>query len=251
MYLYWAQLVAVLWFVVSSASFGIDRVEYERIRDISLFVANKPNVFVIGVGRSPTPFIAFLQEYRPNSAVNLPLSQFRYPTGTELSHEDERKLYQHLDRFIPSEQELEGKEIVLLDYAVSGESLLSFTRYFQKYLSNRNRHNTITPVALVKDTYRILPVMQKGQQHDISIRIIKMGPHEVGRNLDVERYDSLSEYGSFNVRNDDSSRLKKNGAYMSLKQEIRGYIQSDDELRHSCPALLNRVTEGHLVHGSQ
>ena len=106
----------------------------------------------LGLGKSPTAVMAFLQEYgsRANiSATNMPLSKFGHSVssmsraeskvaeGAPLNAEQRQRLWDHFDRFVPTVSDLEGKDILLIDLVQSGKSLVATQRHLEQYLSER------------------------------------------------------------------------------------------------------------------
>lgn len=115
----------------------------------------------LGLGKSPTPVMAFLQAYgeRVNplvSATNMPLSKFghrmsgmssaerRVISGNELNEEQRNRLWEHFDNFVPGPDELEGKSILLIDLVQSGKSLVATQRHLEQYLKERYHGSGVT-----------------------------------------------------------------------------------------------------------
>jgi hypothetical protein len=140
--------------------------EYERIKTIAEQVLQRfpPTQYrYVGLGKSPTPVLAFLQSYgeRVNTdvqAMNMPLSKFGHRTedmssgermfvdGAPLTDEQRGRLWQHFDRFIGNFDRLEDpKGIVLIDHVESGKSLFASARHLEQYLSERY-YGTTSPL---------------------------------------------------------------------------------------------------------
>jgi hypothetical protein len=141
---------------------------YWGIREISLKLIEAcpdPDCIPIFIGRSATPVAAFLEAFYGKAPVMIPLSNFGYAPLREPPHEDLRELRvrsdtrmssleretfeSHLYRYLKPE-ELSGKKIIVVDYAVSGEGLLSFTDHLGKWLSEKGVQADIraTPILL-------------------------------------------------------------------------------------------------------
>ncbi len=95
---------------------------------------DKPT-FVLGLGGSPSPLIALLNEIDPQvKALELPLSVAPLPSdsrtdvirvpGRMLTKEQLSEVMETWENFLPDGQELQNGKILLLDFASSGESLL-------------------------------------------------------------------------------------------------------------------------------
>jgi hypothetical protein len=156
----------------------LDFKELQRLTDrvLASFPASE-NVF-IGLGRSPFPLIANLNEMEANCAFHVPLSYnqytFRHYLPKELSGYSQTKielppyslgeryeyresgrrlikdvlpfpllrqqLFDHLDRFFPHEEAIKGRSIVLVDFCDYGTSLSNFYVDVTAYLSARGSH---------------------------------------------------------------------------------------------------------------
>jgi hypothetical protein len=110
----------------------------------------------LGLGKSPTPVIAFLQAYGeridpldPIEASNMPLSKFspvtsgmssdqrKYVGGGELDAEQRGRLWDHFDAFVPHGPDSSGKAILLIDHVQTGKSLFATQKHLQDYLYAR------------------------------------------------------------------------------------------------------------------
>ncbi len=113
------------------------------------------NYHYLGLGKSPTPVMAYLQAYgaiQPAiEATNMPLSKFGHRTGSNtaaekvvvtgdpLDAEQRGRLWDHFDAFIPGPGNLQGKNILLIDLVQSGRSLVATQRHLQEYLQAQYR----------------------------------------------------------------------------------------------------------------
>jgi hypothetical protein len=108
--------------------------------------------FILGLGRSPTLWIDGLRFLRPSNpgaplhVAQLPLSGVR---SAEVTPEQLTTLYQHFDRHFPSEPELRGRTVVLLDFSTqTGESAFAAQELLNRYLQARRRETPLS-VALI------------------------------------------------------------------------------------------------------
>lgn len=141
----------------SSAALAFPPLSYEELIQID-YVAKavvkfcpKEECFVIGVGRSPTPVIDYLNASGMAQARVLPLSNFKYhPRVLEIEHGTKAKdhdltrgeretFFEHLKEKLPKDEELKGKRVVFLDYVNKGNSAGSFQYFFTIYLKDKNR----------------------------------------------------------------------------------------------------------------
>src|SRR5580704_10283981 len=136
------KLIAVLFLLlVHLCSFAyppLGKNEFETLTAIGNDITAecpKKTCVVIGIGRSPTPIIAYLQAHDQTSALNLPLSDFK---KIGLSEDLERRLFDHFDKFLDPQTYLLGKDkIIVLDFALRGHSIISAAYYIRKYLDQQ------------------------------------------------------------------------------------------------------------------
>jgi hypothetical protein len=136
--------------------------DYAQARELTKIILERypPDEYVyVGMGRSPTPITAMLKTlFGDDAAINVPLSNMATfspnpkqkgvfmgddgelhsvgpPTRTQ---ERVYNLRHHLDQFIPPDEKLGGRKILLIDYANSGDSLVNGDREIREYLRERN-----------------------------------------------------------------------------------------------------------------
>ena len=94
--------IIILFFFLISSGYGLElsNFEYQEIKKISKQIMEDcppKSCVVIGVGRSPSPILAFLEQYEEGYAHPLPLSNFRHNP-----HED---VYKSMKKNSPSRQQ--------------------------------------------------------------------------------------------------------------------------------------------------
>ncbi len=100
----------------------------------------------VGIGRSPSPIIAAIQvRYGRQSALNLPLSNFKHyepgSNGTvkkvkKICTAERERLFSHFDSFLGAIEP--HKKVLVIDYVLTGSSLISATRILHKYYKSSN-----------------------------------------------------------------------------------------------------------------
>lgn len=196
------------------------------------------DTYFLGIGRSPTPIIGFLQEQESVSAKNIPLSCFRHrPSGRAIEIPDGKKkdryrslcpkmqaaLYQHFDRFFLFDQDIfSRKQWVLLDFSQTGDTLASVHDYLNLYL--RHRHPRTKPrleilcLADPKSDESRISATLSGR----SFRIFQVKHYPcLCSGFCLQRYDLASEYGSFFIERGNSEDLFRNESYDRLRRSIR------------------------------
>jgi len=126
------------------AAFG-EKGDFAEVRRLSRLLLEKYSPerhLFIGIGRSPVSVIAFLQVLLGDeAALNFPLSgmgkmgqfdQVSYEDIAELEQEQAASMLPHFLHFLPAPQKLNGREIVLIDFAGTGKSLV---RTYQQTLA--------------------------------------------------------------------------------------------------------------------
>ncbi|MBE4974419.1 hypothetical protein IMX17_13580 [Serratia sp. X3] len=138
----------------------VTQFEYQQLKRLALAIMDKvstswPVVF-IGVGRSPTPLMAFLECYLGKAfVINLPLSGFRHNYLGEnvsllrepLTDDQNKALLLHFQRFIPIEK-VRNSHVVVIDFIDSGASLVAATHYIRHYLRRYDDTENISAVSL-------------------------------------------------------------------------------------------------------
>ncbi|EQA4236017.1 hypothetical protein ACX2XH_002147 [Serratia marcescens] len=139
---------------------AVTQFEYQQLKRLALAIMDKvstswPVVF-IGVGRSPTPLMAFLECYLGKAyVINLPLSGFRHNYLKEnvsllrepLNDDQNKALLLHFQRFIPIEK-VRNSHVVVIDFIDSGASLVAATHYIRHYLRRYDDTDNISAVSL-------------------------------------------------------------------------------------------------------
>lgn len=112
--------------------------------------------YFIGIGRSPFALVDMINLISPGTATTVPISYNEYirrkplfsmytPWKRDLepfSKSDNRvreALFSHLKRFIPSQEQLGNRQIVILDFANYGSSLAKFSADLSAFLKSENR----------------------------------------------------------------------------------------------------------------
>ena len=107
---------------------------YEEIRLLAHRLVSEfppPGHLYVGVGRSPTPLIAFLQAIDSEAAINFPLSDLKYYGDPfDMDEASFKILHQHFENFFGSYRK-KGKAIVFIDYIISGTTLFRLQQYYQ------------------------------------------------------------------------------------------------------------------------
>ncbi|MEH2202735.1 MAG: hypothetical protein V7K53_01475 [Nostoc sp.] len=127
--------------------------EYDQIKELVENIEKQyppEKYYYIGMGKSPTPIIAFMKA-KGIPASNIPLSKFspkpnnirkedrdKYKNNEkQLTQEQKEELKRHFDNFVPQAGKLQGKNILLIDYTQSGRSLIASHAHIVEYLNEK------------------------------------------------------------------------------------------------------------------
>jgi hypothetical protein len=218
-----------------------DCLEIERFCQELLFRHDLSDHYFIGVGRSPSPLIACLQETPGVHAINLPLSHFRYRHANGSDPQDEvflkrrqelppallPALFNHFDHFLLNNPDAVSKRNwTLLDYSISGATLIStfdYLRIYQeKYHSSLgNTQTTIACICADKTSSERL----RSRFGARTATLHTLDPYPILRSgLSLQRFDLAAEYGTFILDKSSTLRtrkLKRNPAYDQMRACIR------------------------------
>jgi hypothetical protein len=193
---------------------------------------------VIGVGRSPTPFIAYLQESTGNDhyAINLPLSRFRYDVKwyPQLSKRGMRYLFKHFDLYLSQLDRAQLKEVLVVDYAQTGVSLIAARRHIRTYFNRVNSEQKsrkedqvhVSSCAVISSGQ-----LDEGVHPDLMHRIILPQRSALSQSLMKQVFDLSSQFDPFYIEyvksSSDIKRLSPRREYVKLRREIRRFLQQD------------------------
>lgn len=212
--------------VTSSAEVG--KKEFESIEKVSLYILShypKDEYIYVGIGRSPVPVMAYLQSEENTLIRNLPLTNFRHGTETypPLTHMEESKLFQHFDRYLPSDSELKGRaKILAIDLAVGGASLATSQSYLDKYIKSlRSKLTSVKGIAIVleSDAKQV-----ESMYPDLDTFPLKGGLNpersdHFGMMMATKLYKDKAEHQAFDIKNPTNFRTRPE--YQEYVTEIR------------------------------
>src|SRR5262249_35338984 len=114
----------------------------------------------VGLGRSLTYNIAFLQNLNPDIAFNLPLSGLRTASVEKL----ERVYFDHFRRVLPDQLFLSRKTILLMDGVLKGNSLAKGAALLRKYIESRGFKTKLETLAFIDDSEGDQAIVKHGFQ---------------------------------------------------------------------------------------
>ncbi|MDR3606261.1 MAG: hypothetical protein P4M08_02645 [Oligoflexia bacterium] len=227
---------------------SVDPEEYQEIRDLSLkiFTHFPPDKHqFIGVGRSPTPILAFLQACPGVLAMNLPLSQFRFAKYAVPSQENQNgstyarpnharsDLDQHFDRFLLWKIRSGPEKWVLIDFSQKGHTLASLFPRLESYL----RRRSVCSRKQLPKLHLLALADPRGDGEEIR-RNLENYSHttfslekypRLASGLCWQKFDAASEYGMFVLGRDEPDWVLRRAIYRKLKRTMAVEIARDWE----------------------
>jgi hypothetical protein len=207
--------------------------ETQRIaREIRNLYPDRAHIY-IGLGRSPTPFMAYLKVLGLRNVFNVPLSSMRsHPNRENMPHASGRRyekalgpalqerLWEHFERFLPPGEMLEGRKIVLIDYAQSGASLVSAQQYISEFYARQGFDVEVIALPIVDQAFSNMLVGALTSVPQISVE-----SQALKNNLQNEFYDRLSEFGKYDLRKTQRAAVEPNEGYAALMAEYAKRLQ--------------------------
>ncbi len=210
-----------------------------EISDISkkvMTTCRPPNCIVIGVGRSPTPIVSYLNLFNNKSALELPLSNFRYSPqvilrGEELiprlSRKQEGKLFNYFNEFLMSKLGPEVEKVMLLDFTITGESLMSTKTYLDRFIKKQGE-------MILVEAFAVTTELRENKIKTAALDFSEPLPHTYVMNpnsplvraMEFEKFDGLAKYQKFNFLDKDYRGLPypvQNSS--SLRKEYLSYFR--------------------------
>lgn len=214
----------------------IPRDEYKETRDLTTEMMKQfpPDKYhYVFVGRSPVTLAAFTHSLDPSLMTNLPGSGFSFVHRLYQDYEGKPdrmfdlfngKINEHFKRFLPSAREVEGKKILVVDYAREGESLAGFEGAIKRYYG---KDVAVEALALTDPTKSEGSALAtKKGYHQISLR-----PYPtLRRGFETGQYEEIAEYPEeFHVMRQKSSDLKKGAFYSRVVEAYTKQILFDND----------------------
>lgn len=182
---------------------------------------------IVGIGRSPTPFAAYWQLKSEGYFWNIPLSNFRngLEEGVESKKDLINVLFDHFQKYLPLESEMNNRSVVVLDFSMSGRSLVHATFYMREYFRIKAiRSGTIKALAILgPDSF-----YDSGFHPDIDQAILfEDYQNKLFQNLRGQKFDKFAEFGVLNFAKIDKTvsllepKRQSGLGYQKLKSEFQ------------------------------
>ncbi len=198
---------------------------YPAIRDVSLEILRRfppDQYYLVGLGRSPAPVMAFLEEYGIKEQTTVPISHLKDYAKVSFP-EGDAKLRTHFRKFLPTEAELHGRKVLLIDYVHTGDSLAKAAELIQEIFPSTGIEAFALGHTPFQPKLRI-PFHRSFEQPDDEFT-------ELFRRQKFDRWAKYKEYEAPFTANGDSQPAKFNSDYRHLETAIKKEMEKDETLR--------------------
>jgi hypothetical protein len=198
--------------------------DYADLRDGAIEVLERfpPDThYYVGIGRSPTPVIALLQNLNSEIASTIPVSGLKVRNDEATTPPPitlDAAWTQHLAHFLPdsrlAELERSGRGIVVLDRATTGASVTLMANLIRRYVAQRGRSIRVDAVAFTR--------------HPVSVHQIDLTDR--GELRLMNKYEPWTEWPYYQVGIDAPSGLVRRPEYDRFKQQLMERMKRDPAL---------------------
>ncbi len=193
----------------------------------------------IGLGRSPSSVMAALS-ILSDDIYGLPLSNFRYNLKENgalphrhLPEKYEERFSKHLKRFLPTQDVLKGRRVLLIDYSLGGSSLFSAETYIRTYFNKIKQVTHIASFMMLRrypDNLEIVRKVAIDQYKIKNFTAFDMTDFPtVDKHLLQSDLDPFSKYGPYDLK--INLFVGKNLKHHLLVSRMRSVLSKDKELQ--------------------
>ncbi len=230
----------------------LDLTEFRGAEELALqILAQFPQheYFYIGLGRSPTPVIAYLFRLNRESkflgsldklVINLPLSGFRpllrgawsnpHKLDAPLSSSQIKELHKHFDRFLPDIKLIRPRKVLLIDYTQTARALIASAEHLQEYFNQKagifGSAPTVVSLALCVKEY-LSQVKSTGLSNIIVIPGNLENKASIAYKIGGgDYYDAYAEFGAIYITKGETTEVigAPNLAFGDLEHDM--YVRS-------------------------
>jgi hypothetical protein len=184
--------------------------------------------YYVGLGRSPTPIIAYLQ-LENLSADHLPATSVKWASRFEwFKPEESENIRAHFERFLPSSAELKGRKILLIDHVESGLGLKKVRSYIRGFFGEKYPLESLGLVFDQHDSDHYSEVIDYKLVYKDEDQIVHFAK---------ERYDSFAAYTEAVVAY-ETEKLKDVKANPKYELLVRALVEARKKYA-SCAEVLS------------
>lgn len=247
-----AGLISLILFTCNLSAAHMSAEEFKSIQIASESIMEKfpPAEYIyLGVGRSPTPIVAYLSLVVPKKQV----SQIPYSRAKETETDYNRKIQDstpymlkeiqikhknlvmnHFDEYIPKLLKTNpGKKIVFIDYVVNG-SFKSFLNIAKIYFEKHQKNVTFEHLALLNEISLIGKEEWLGKNNTVFLDSLH---RDFTIKLRGQSYDRISPVAFWSIYHTDVNLEKKQlDAYQNYYEKLRSNLHR----QKSCKVGFNK-----------
>lgn len=238
-----------------------DYVQWKQTLEKTEEMFPESEFYRIYLGRSLAPLQALHREMGAKDATSLPFSgmddwnpYYWVRTDWQNNHDeslwkdDLKKLWKKIyapqfKEFIPSDEIIDGRQIVLIDFASSGRSLSNTKSLLEHYLRKAKRGKIqVWTLGLTRR-----PINRPDPKDERRRREIKL-PAYIGEKVKLENYKNFAEYPTYDSSLSTLIAPRKTSGkprpeFDILRSTVRKFIDKDPELR--CLSSLQKAMTSH------
>lgn len=213
----------------------LDQNDYEGIRNLSNHVLERLPVesnYFLGIGRGAVGLTAFWDLVHPDSVSTFPFSA---PGSSQIErfnaalHAAELKPF--FDQYLPSEEQLKGRALVLPDDTLSGATLLFFLEATQNYYASQGRK--CPQLVALPLTIMGGPLQFEKEIKATGATLLRVDTNSfppVAAHLTSGTYKSWSEYENPGFAKEKGEALVPLERYRQLRRKMAQFVLNDSTL---------------------
>ncbi len=166
--------------------------EYRDIKEVITTILRKyppENFFYVGIGRSPISIMAAVEALEvPHRKFPLSKMTYMYSYAEKRTPEVLRQFHSYLSMNLPSVEQLQGRQILIVDQVGNGYALVNMMREFQDFYDTLGAKARVSCFGMIKWRLPQAPP-------DSRIEIMEVGA-TLGLKMRSAYYNSVAPYGS-------------------------------------------------------
>ncbi len=211
--------------------------DYLAIRDVAAFVTHKlpQNLnYYLGIGRGPAGLMAYLQLTQKENASTFPFSAPCCDCA-DIAHFNPEThaaiLAPFFETFLPKEERLNGKRLIVIDDTLSGGTLLFFLEALKHYYKSRKQSvPQLGVVALAVSPGRLKVRTEIERTGALILEVdLNLFP-AAARLISSGAHKAWAEYENPEIALESGSPLGPRPEFIALKKKMASFLLRDDSL---------------------
>jgi hypothetical protein len=213
----------------------LEQQDYEGIRNLSNHVLERlpaESHYFLGIGRGPVGVVAFWDLVHPDSVSNFPFSapgSFEIERFDPAQHAVELKPF--FEQYLPSDERLKGRALVVPDDTLSGGTLLFFLEATKHYYASQGKKCpdlVALPLTIMKG-----PIEFEKEIRATGATLLRVDTNQfppVAAHLTSGIYKGWSEYENPGFAKEKSEALVPLERYRQLRRKMAPFVLNDSTL---------------------